>query len=777
MAVYLAPIAGVAAQFFDNNGNPLSGGKLYTYQAGTTTPAVTYTTNAGVSAHTNPIVLDSGGRIPNGGEVWLSDNISYKLILKTSDDVTVATWDNIDGINSNFLTYSLQQEIQTATDGQTVFNLSTITYQPATGTLSVYVDGLNQYGPSATYSYVETDSTTVTFNDGLHEGALVKFTTAINNTGNAVDASAVTYTPAGTGAVTTNVQTKLRETVSVKDFGAVGDGIADDGPAIRAAIAATAGTGNALDFGNATYLINSTETKLSWETFAPAIRLPDSELTIIGSGFTLQSGTSGAFLCMIQTTIGSSAKIKVSGGTVKGTGDTGGSTYALIDGIVLNKNTSNVEIDMQVDNTKRHGFYVIDGANHNIVKSTKISNTNREMLGCGVQIEGASDNYVQVDTMYQIGSNGLDINEWTAGGYYPVAGGYTATNSSSANKVFINSIDGTGINNNPTGSFNGDDDYYGLNLIGATTVNNYVEVGEIKSVRTSNGTISPHLSTYAAAVRLGGGISGTTVIVGNVSIVGPSNAGALIKPDLSYDCFVQISTGSYYTNAILTPVSNSYGNKFIVQDIQGSITTESFRGLDFKFLQASTCTTVLDGVVSGWAGDYGLTFQQLSSPSRFSISVNTSTFKKIYKQLVFTYPYVTVNFDYFCNNIAGSNPTIGLDEVPYANLQLTKDSQWHSTSIIIPYTDGSQTFAVSPNNSGTAASGQYIEIKNITITLPDGTTLGDNETTGLLVGYPTTGTYTVNQRVQNYTPAVGQPKAWVCTVAGTSGTWVSEGNL
>ena len=51
-----------------------------------------------------------------------------------------------------------------------------------------------------------------------------------------VDASDVNYTPAGTNAVTTNVQTKLRETVSVKDFGAVGDGIADDWAAINNAI-------------------------------------------------------------------------------------------------------------------------------------------------------------------------------------------------------------------------------------------------------------------------------------------------------------------------------------------------------------------------------------------------------------------------------------------------------------------------------------------------------------------------------------------------------------
>lgn len=42
---------------------------------------------------------------------------------------------------------------------------------------------------------------------------------------------------------------------------------------------------------------------------------------------------------------------------------------------------------------------------------------------------------------------------------------------------------------------------------------------------------------------------------------------------------------------------------------------------------------------------------------------------------------------------------------------------------------------------------------------------------------PTTMKWEVGQRIYNSAPAVGQPKSWVCTVAGTPGTWVSEGNL
>lgn len=132
--VNLSAFGGVGWQFFDNNGVPLAGGLIYTYAAGTTTPQTTYTSSAGTTAHPNPIVLNSAGRVP-GGQIWLLF-ASYKFVLQTSAAVLLATYDNITsdaGIISiaNF-----------TGDGTTVsFGLGNATNE---NTTNVYINGVYQ---------------------------------------------------------------------------------------------------------------------------------------------------------------------------------------------------------------------------------------------------------------------------------------------------------------------------------------------------------------------------------------------------------------------------------------------------------------------------------------------------------------------------------------------------------------------------------------------------------------------------------------------------------
>ena len=95
MAVNLSPI-GNGFQFFNNDGLPLNAGKIYTYQAGSTTPLATYTSSSGLTANANPIILGTSGRPPN--DIWLTEGFFYKFILKDSSDVTIQTYDNLYGI-------------------------------------------------------------------------------------------------------------------------------------------------------------------------------------------------------------------------------------------------------------------------------------------------------------------------------------------------------------------------------------------------------------------------------------------------------------------------------------------------------------------------------------------------------------------------------------------------------------------------------------------------------------------------------------------------------
>jgi len=76
-------------QYFDNNGNPLSLGLIYTYSAGTTTPKDTYTDSSGTIPSANPIVLDSAGRA-----VWYAEG-SYRYDVYNSGGALIRSVDNV----------------------------------------------------------------------------------------------------------------------------------------------------------------------------------------------------------------------------------------------------------------------------------------------------------------------------------------------------------------------------------------------------------------------------------------------------------------------------------------------------------------------------------------------------------------------------------------------------------------------------------------------------------------------------------------------------------
>jgi len=154
----LSSFAGAGAQFFDDNGNPLTGGKVYTYAAGTTTPLATYTTTTGAVANANPIILDAAGRTPN--EIWLAVGTLYKFIVKTSADVLVGTYDGLPAINDP---YSINALLGSVTGTNAIAAVAT----PA----------ITAYAAGATYSFIAANSNTAATTisiDGLAAKSITK---------------------------------------------------------------------------------------------------------------------------------------------------------------------------------------------------------------------------------------------------------------------------------------------------------------------------------------------------------------------------------------------------------------------------------------------------------------------------------------------------------------------------------------------------------------------------------------------------------------------------
>lgn len=698
MTVNLSALAGAGQQFFDNNGSPLSGGKLWSYQAGTTTPQTTYTTAAGNVAHTNPIILDSSGRVATG-EIWLTAASNYKFVLMTSANVTLATWDNITGING---------------------------------------------------------------------------------TGIASNASNVQYDPAGTGAVATNVQAKLREIVSVKDFGATGDGSTNDTVAIQAALDSGAG---GVYFPSGNYLVSSVSARSNTLIYGDG---QASQLTASGTGNILViSGVSGgaqienvivqnlSFLGLNNMNVGPIGCGVIVQYAVNVTVDQcyfdsfgPGVADTATGGAALLFYLNCVDVTAS-NNTVVNGTGYLNGtdiamysfAGYGIVTGNRTYSTNSQ----GIYTNAAS----KVGRM--IITNNISKNH-TRHGIEPVYAGTTekidaivANNiceDCASTGIYVNTnADGVVIANNiiESCSGGGPNGYVldgGISMLGdgvKICVGNYIN----NSGKTTAGvtrTIDPPTvndPTKVVAIRASnanGGVIANNIIkgsTGNGIELTNSLDDQLVSNNQISDC---VNAGIYITsvnngglsvidaNIIDEAAADGYGiwhRGSAVVD-QSVITNNSIRGAKagtgksgIRFEGQGITGRVAQNRIDNF--DSGINVQSEALANRLGdtcvfdgneISNSTAGFRFLSS---------LTDFGFYTNFVYAGNGTNVVDE--------------YSRNTVLP------AVSVSPVK---------LFYRN---------------------AQPAAGTWAVGDRVINNTPTVGQPKSWVCTVAGTPGTWVSEGNL
>jgi hypothetical protein len=227
----------------------------------------------------------------------------------TEDPVTVLNMDvSINGVTQVPTTdYTVVGKVVTTTTAAPLDSVILVKYRQALP--------VSYYGSASNVRFTPTGSIAAT-------DVQAAITEVVTDLALSSGSGTVGYLPAGTGAVATTVQTKLRESVSVKDFGAVGDGVTDDTVAIQAALDALPATGGVLYLNAGTYKLNGVRLTC----------IDKSNISIIGAGMglTIIDGSvgTGAFDTLIAfgstsaggTLVASLNNLRLSDFSVKGSG-------------------------------------------------------------------------------------------------------------------------------------------------------------------------------------------------------------------------------------------------------------------------------------------------------------------------------------------------------------------------------------------------------------------------------------------------------------------------
>jgi hypothetical protein len=479
-----------------------------------------------------------------------------------------------------------------------------------------------------------------------------------------INSDAVTFLQAGTGAVTRTAQAKMRETVSVKDFGAVGNGATDDTVAIQAAATYISANGGTLFFPRGVYLLTG------------FFNISGSNVRVTGEGM-------GASVIKVGAWVDG---IRVSDG------------YPSPTSVLTNITIENLTID-----GNRTGY--VNGPNDTYGNGVNVNACDNVVIR-NVEVKDAAEQGI-VSTYWQVPA--LRIQQ-------SVVIDSCLVSNPSANRIAIG-IEGRG-----------------------------------RSAKVTNNTVSFSNASVVA------------IYVGHASGAGTDNGFSVVANN--------VVNGSGVGSVGVRVTDNMYNV---------TVANNAISGCDISIRCSSDAQSTFGYTVIGnqcidWATGGILVWPMFGAETALSIVANNRIFAT--SPSATSYGIIAAGKTNCIGNIIGSAQTAGIT-INGDNCIVSGNDIDNPAGFSIDFGTSAGSYVVGNKISrdvNISASSTFFMNIGASIERTSKLNLGTSTFVSGTVA-PTTGTWARGDRVFNGQPAVGQPKSWACTVAGTPGTWVSEGNL